>query len=723
MHPEGPSGPKRARRLLRALTAPIACVLAMVVVAFLPPLLVCLTMDRVPQIVVSLFDGGLLSSNPAGPVALFGFSVLMCGFVCLGIDRPAWEGFSRSKLSLALVGFSWCLAAFTWFALTRGRFGRCPIHVPLALWVCCSHIFVGYLLMGTRYLWRRSRSPEATREQGISRLRIALVGGVLVALVTWNAWLFASLPNEDDVNLLERRGDIASLGDFRDTCHLAVACHPAPFMALASLDFIADETSVEPIVVALMGVSGDSSWSGCPGQPGVAALETITNQEVERSRRAWRAWWLLNGEKSRSEWVADGFADAGLELSPWGGVESTQRLFAVLGEGKRFPSSRRLWRFRYNALYLLQRYPKVDVTSVMDEVMEAGSDAAKKGVARYLAVHGDESTESFLERMLVDPEREVRVVASEALIELQRRHRTNLSGTRLEHRVFDWRPQRRGVVSDDGVLFQPVVEHSLLAYDLAEDRVLWRHRDGGTNGFGTPALCGEHLFAGSSNGTLYRFDRRDGAVTLRAKVDAHAWNAAPRCLDDEAHVLLGGETVRVLARADGRVMAQSEGELIDVSEGSAWVRREGEVVELELPFLTPGLDIQTEGRAIGVEVLEDTIVLIVNDAQRAREPTMVWIEGWSRSRRERLYRRGISDETAVSRRHASGVIDGVLYLSTDRLTTAVDPATGEISWDTALGSVLFPFDGGAWLIGRLSRPPSLVVMRFGDSLVMAAMRV
>jgi hypothetical protein len=141
----------------------------------------------------------------------------------------------------------------------------------------------------------------------------------------------------------------------REACHQAIRWFPpAGHDAYIRLAFVGDETSVPRLIRALRwapdGANGwECTWSHC-----CEALSAITNQKPGYSYKAWRTWYEANRTKSRLDWIADGFRDAGYEVTPDGQEETVRALLAIAKRHEQGKVDNEPWWFGRNARLLLE---------------------------------------------------------------------------------------------------------------------------------------------------------------------------------------------------------------------------------------------------------------------------------------------------------------------------------------------------------------------------------
>jgi hypothetical protein len=145
----------------------------------------------------------------------------------------------------------------------------------------------------------------------------------------------------------------------------------------------------------IVGWYGDEAWAewimgrvkpgtqmGCFGSPchSATAMQFITNQDVGDDADAWLAWWEKNRSKSQLQWIADGFAQSGLEIDVPPAPEQTTTVLELLGQPTPdgFDTSKHL---KYNAFRCL-RDTGFDAIgfALSDRTL---SEAAKRGLLEY----------------------------------------------------------------------------------------------------------------------------------------------------------------------------------------------------------------------------------------------------------------------------------------------------------------------------------------------------
>lgn len=250
---------------------------------------------------------------------------------------------------------------------------------------------------------------------------------------------------------------------------------------------------------------------------------------------------------------------------------------------------------------------------------------------------------------------------------------------------------------------------------------------------GSPAIAGDIVIAGSADGSLLAYDRRDGALRWRSTASLRA-NSSPLVMDgliiavgDDAavhafHVTdgkpawtvpMGRGLDRSIAGADGRIFVGSAGEFValDASTGDRLWAHKSEAVAFSTPAVRDGVVYANAG-------IGESTVLFALDARSGAElwrfeppdgvgtstpsvdATAVYVAS-----SQRVYRLDRTDGSiawvvGVPRvtRAAIGLAGDTIYLFSNPDLHALDAQTGAERWRLGVGGIV---DSGTTIVDGL----------------------
>ena len=274
--------------------------------------------------------------------------------------------------------------------------------------------------------------PQGFRER--KRFVIIVIALVALLVVTGGAvvygvflrpwWRF----NAYDRDVYSR--DKMSDAELRDLCHLVIR-FPKYGNAHDAFIFLArgagDETSVPRLIRALGSAPapGQNGFWLCTWQHCIYALESITNQKLGRVQANWQNWYAANKQKTRIEWIADGFG-----VPPKATPEAIQKLLPVVG-----PADPREYTMR-NAFMLLDTYDRKMVCEQAAVAAKAGTPEAKRGAIWVAAHHDAPDLDEILLMLGKDSDHAVRWLALNHIADREARRLTNPPGSFV--RSFRW---------------------------------------------------------------------------------------------------------------------------------------------------------------------------------------------------------------------------------------------------------------------------------------------
>ena len=250
------------------------------------------------------------------------------------------------------------------------------------------------------------RSPlRSGRIVGLLIVTVCCTGLIGAAyVVCWQPWRA--------LRSLEFLG-AASPAEMRSVCHRSLLWLPDPHDSFVGLVRVGDESSVPYILWALRSMPA-TGFRSCTWVHGIQALETITNNAVGTTRKAWAQWYAANKHRPQIEWWADGFTAEGYAVSSTGDEASIGNLLRALGRTPWCQPEQKTW-LSLNAKRMLRLLDEARVGTVMAQVRRSGTAEQRCGLARYAGELHRTDAEPILLALLGDGDRSVRLWASGVL--------------------------------------------------------------------------------------------------------------------------------------------------------------------------------------------------------------------------------------------------------------------------------------------------------------------
>jgi outer membrane protein assembly factor BamB len=166
---------------------------------------------------------------------------------------------------------------------------------------------------------------------------------------------------------------------------------------------VGDETSV-PYLIEALGkfppVEDESDPVICTQSHCVEALQAITNQDVGLNHDDWARWWELNEDKSREQWVADGFRERDLPVATPPDEPYVRALIREMADGHSYGAR--------NAWTVLETVSGDLLRSQVDACSRSDDPADRLGAVATLSRMETDTAGARLAEMTKDPDAMVR---------------------------------------------------------------------------------------------------------------------------------------------------------------------------------------------------------------------------------------------------------------------------------------------------------------------------
>lgn len=348
-----------------------------------------------------------------------------------------------------------------------------------------------------------------------------------------------------------------------------------------------DATSVPYLVTALQWQeetkAGDRGMV-CTKAHMLGALRGIVNQNAGRNYPEWKEWWEKNKEKSREEWIHDGFRIANLPVK----LPPDHDYCVALIETANGPKSY----LKKNALGVLAEVPDDLLEAAIGQCMDSVKKSARLAAAHCIGELRPKGTESRLRGMLEDPEEEVRQMALTRLNEILR---AGLVVSATDH--ARWRGKLGEHVT--AVASGPDASHlivgiekarhmglaSFLAcFDMVKREIEWEYACSGVVNC-APVIRGGKVYFCTDDGRVTWLDSASGKFIWANQTEGHPGSRPTNQL-----VFLGEQVVVTMERSlwsfdceDGRVLwrldvAPLVGKLVSLPQAVATVTQDRRLI-------------------------------------------------------------------------------------------------------------------------------------------------
>jgi hypothetical protein len=471
---------------------------------------------------------------------------------------------------------------------------------------------------------------------------------VIIAFVTcaWGIYQLAYVPSKVIVGWKLGADPPVTREQAREACHQVLRYGIAgPHDAFLTLGEVGDASSVPVLIDAYERGPGSDELPGeCTWWHCIDTLWLLTGTRFQTARE-WRAWYAGHGQESREQWLTTALTERGFAVGGDSSVETVRELLRALGteqvqeDGEEkefaFASGRHPQR---QAMFLLRQQEPDLIRSAQMEAIADGGVAERLGVARFWrwTVPGEaprSEARRQLEQLSSDGEPGVRLLATRARAALDWGWRALQADAVRRSYDTGFTGTDRSVAGEGGIIYftgtAPDRHRHLVAWSHEAGKVLWSQLIDDWEV--ELAVTEETLECRHSDGSLVARDLRTGTIT-------------------------------------GQRIAE------DPPSMPAWVSR------------------PAPEDVVGVAVFGDLAIAasMIDEGCWPRD-SAVRLTAWSLSTHEEVYSREIcplAEDDGCTRSVLMLPGQGLLLVVLNDWTGAVNPATGELAWQSGVGGEL-----------------------------------
>jgi hypothetical protein len=319
--------------------------------------------------------GSSLTRPGSGLTAIVGVALLLYTVVWPHFDSTFRTRICRVKALIPCMVTVFLNMLCCLLVMNQGNFDFAlrSTYVVAAMVLWAPGLFYGLVTSSAEAWWCR-RHCRGTHTQKRARLRLA---AWLAALGASTAVPFcAAWQAKQDVAEVFLSSEFSN-DEIRRRAHNLLGIAPCHHDAVMLLEGSGNEESVPLLLNALR--LCNQFVHACD------SLRMLTNQNLGDNYQQWRRWYKAQDQHRREEWVAQGFRQAGRDVTSAETYQDVSSLLSLLGQADT-PSPAQLLEPSgaaklYNALFLMESFYQSTIRSSLEQLTRHGTVDQRRGVA------------------------------------------------------------------------------------------------------------------------------------------------------------------------------------------------------------------------------------------------------------------------------------------------------------------------------------------------------